>query len=500
MEKNLIKTLKILKTKKKKIVLCHGVFDLVHLGHIEHFKSAKSYGDYLIVSLTLDKFIKKGPGRPLFNEQQRMEYLKQIKIIDQVILSKTDSSIDIINKIKPDFYVKGPDYKENYKDKTKKIILEKKAVENNGGKIKFTNDITFSSSNILNTSNLIFNDQQRKFINNLKKKFSYNKIETILNKFKKLRVLVIGELIIDKYCFGDVIGKSGKEPHLVLKENLIEHYLGGSAAIARHLSTFVKDVKIISPFGKEKFYETIIKKIFDKNIINIFFKPYSHFKTITKTRFVDKNSNYKLFGSYLLPDKMNLLTENNIIKLIKKNKHKANMTLVCDYGHNFISKKIATEITKKNKYTFLNAQVNSSNKGFHDINKYRSVNSVVINENELRQELRDNNSDIKILAKTLIKNKKIKNLIITRGSDGAILMNNMYKVFSCPGFALKSIDKVGAGDAMLSIASLGLKLKLDPELILFISSLAAAISVESIGNKERVTYNKLDRVLEYMLK
>mgnify|MGYP001243346760 len=79
-------------------------------------------------------------------------------------------------------------------------------------------------------------------------------------------------------------------------------------------------------------------------------------------------------------------------------------------------------------------------------------------------------------------------------------MNNKHKVFSCPGFALKSIDKVGAGDAMLSLASLGLKLKLDPELVLFISSLAAAMSVESIGNKEHVTFQKLDRMLEYMLK
>ena len=500
MEKNLIKILKILKIKKKKIVLCHGVFDLLHLGHIEHFKSAKSYGDYLIVSLTLDKFIKKGPGRPFFNEQQRMEFLKQIKIIDQVILSKTDSSIDVINKIKPDFYVKGPDYKENYKDKTKKIILEKKAVENYGGKIKFTNDITFSSSNILNASNFIFNDQQREFINKLKKKFSYNKIEIILKKLKKLRVLVIGEMIIDKYCFGDVIGKSGKEPHLVLKENFSEYYLGGSAAIARHLSTFVKGVTIISPFGKEKFFEKIIKNNFDKNIINVFFKPYPNFKTITKTRFVDKNSNYKLFGSYLLPGKMSSLNENNIIKLIKRNKRKVDMTLVCDYGHNFISKKIATEITKKNKYTFLNAQINASTKGFHNINKYRSVNSIVINENELRQELRDDKSHINILGKKLIKNKNIKNLIITRGSEGAILINNKYKVFSCPGFALKSIDKVGAGDAMLSIASLGLKLKLEPELILFMSSLAAAFSVETLGNKEQFTYQKLDRMLEYMLK
>ena len=79
-------------------------------------------------------------------------------------------------------------------------------------------------------------------------------------------------------------------------------------------------------------------------------------------------------------------------------------------------------------------------------------------------------------------------------------MDNKYKVFSCPGFAVKSIDKVGAGDAMLSLASLGLKLKLDPELVLFISSIAAAISVESIGNKEHVTFQKLDRMLEYMLK
>ena len=496
----LLSKIKYLKKNKKKIVLCHGVFDLVHLGHIEHFKSAKKLGDFLIVSLTIDKFIKKGPGRPVFNQQQRMEYLKQIKIVDEVILSYTNSSLDVINLVKPDYYVKGPDYIDNLKDKTKKIILEKKAVEKNGGKIKFTNDISFSSSNILNTSNYIFNDVQRNFINSLKKKFTYNKIEKELKKFKKLKVLVIGELIIDKYCFGDIIGKSGKEPHLVLKENLVEHYLGGSAAIAQHISTFVKSVKIISPFGGEKFYNSILKKSFQKNIKQSFFKPNSNFKTIVKTRFVDKNSNYKLFGSYILPNEFNQKIENKIIKIIKKNKRNFDMILICDYGHNFISKKIAKEIIKINKNTFLNTQINAANNGFHDINKYHSLNSIIINENELRQELRDKVSDIKILGKLLVRKKNIQNLIITRGSNGALLINKNNKIFSCPGFALKSIDKVGAGDAMLSIASLGLKLRLDPELILFTSAIAALISVESIGNKEHVTYEKLDRILEYMLK
>lgn len=499
-ETQISKKLKILRKKNKKIVLCHGVFDLVHLGHIEHFKSAKKFGDFLIVSLTQDKFIKKGPGRPLFNQYQRFEFLKNIKIIDEVVLSKFESSIDTINLIKPDFYVKGPDYKDYSNDKTKKIFLEEEAVKKNSGKIKFTNDLTFSSSNILNTSNFIFNEEQRSFIKKLKKKFTYKKITQILNKFKQLKVLIVGELIIDKYCFGDVIGKSGKEPHLVLKENFTEHYLGGSAAIARHLSSFVKEVRIVSPFGNEKFFVSLIKKNFDKNIKAFFFKPYSNFLTISKTRFVDKNSNYKLFGSYLLPEKMNKKEENKVINIIKKNKSKADMSLVCDYGHNFISKKIANEIVKRNNYTFLNSQINASNRGFHNINKYNNINSIILNESELRQELRDNVSDIKFLAKKMRKSKKIRNLIITRGASGALLVNSRNNVFSCPAFAKKSIDKVGAGDAMLSLASLGLKFKLDSDLVLFFSSLAAAISVESIGNKEHVTYDRLDRVLEYILK
>lgn len=499
-EKKFLKKIKFLKKNKKKIVLCHGVFDLVHFGHIEHFKSAKKLGDFLIVSITKDQFIKKGPGRPLFNTKQRMEYLKNIKLIDYVTVSKTESSVDIINFVKPDYYVKGPDYKKTSEDKTKKIILEKKAVEKNNGKIVFTDDIVFSSSNILNSSKIIFNDSQEKFIKNLKKKFSYRDIEKILQKFKKLKVLVIGEVIIDKYCFGNIIGKSGKEPHLVLKEDITENYVGGSAAVAKHLATFVKEVKIISPFGSEKFYQSLINKNFYRNIKNFFFKPYANFKTITKTRFVDKNSNYKLFGSYSLPEKTSYKSEIELLKIINKNFAKSDMTLICDYGHNFLSENVVKTIIKKDKNIYLNTQINSSNRGFYNINKYSTINSIIINENEIRQELRDKTTDIKKLAKYLIKNKKIKNLIITRGSEGAILMDKKFRCYSCPGFANKSIDKVGAGDAMLSIASLGLKLKLDPLLVLFLSSIAAAILVESMGNKEHVTFQKLDRIIEYMLK
>ena len=123
-KQNLIKFLK--KNKNKKTVLCHGVFDLVHYGHLKHFKSAKKYGNILIVSITKDKFIKKGFNRPLFNEIKRAEYLSEIEAIDFVYICETESALDSIKTIKPDYYIKGPDYKNNKLDTTKKILLEKK--------------------------------------------------------------------------------------------------------------------------------------------------------------------------------------------------------------------------------------------------------------------------------------------------------------------------------------------------------------------------------------
>ena len=499
-KQKLINHFNSIRAKNKKIVLCHGVFDLVHLGHIKHFQSAKSYGDYLVVSLTVDRFIKKGPGRPLFKEQQRMDFLSHIRLIDKVILSETQSAEDVINIVKPNYHVIGPDYIINKNDKTKKILFEKKLVESFGGKIIYTKDQSFSSSKIINSNNLVFDEKQKKFLEKIKNKFSYKQISQILSKFKKLNVFVLGELIIDRYSFGNVIGKSAKEPHLVLQENKIEYYLGGSAAIARHLSSFVKKVNILSPFGFEVFYKKIINEKFSKNIKTNFYKPSKNYQTITKTRFVDQVSGYKLFGSYILPSNNKFDFVSKVKKIIKNQKNKIDYFLICDYGHNFIDNKIVALLNSSKKKIFLNAQTNAANIGYHSINKYKNIYSLIINENELRQEMRDSNSDIKFLAKNLMIKNKITKIIVTSGKNGAILIDEKFNVYSCPAFAKKTVDKVGAGDTMLAIASMGLKLKLEPELILFLSSLASSISVESVGNKETITFEKIDRIIEYVLK
>ena len=414
------KKINFVRKQKKKIVLCHGVFDLIHLGHIYHFKTAKSFGDYLIVSITSNKYIKKGPGRPLFDDLQRITFLKELKVIDEVILSNKSSAEDVIRIVKPDFYVKGPDYKNNKLDKTKKISIEKKLVEKFGGKIKYTDDITYSSSRIINQSNFILNEYQSKFLSEIKRKYSYSDLLSTIKKFKNLRVLIIGELIIDKYTFGDIVGKSSKEPHLVSNESEQEFYIGGSGAIARHLSTFVKKIDLISPFGNETFYKKLIQKEFGKNFNHHFIKPDKNFRTIEKERFIDRVSGYKLFGSYILPKSKSAISEKFVIDKIKHLIPKVDVIIISDYGHHFLSKNVARVIINSKKFVSVNAQINSSTHGYNNIKKYTNANAVIINETELRQELRDNIADLKYLSKKFKKRKKYKrtdNYIRKKWSD-----------------------------------------------------------------------------------
>ena len=497
---NIEKILKPIKRKGKKIVCCHGVFDLLHIGHLKHFKSAKKYGDILIVSVTPDKFIQKGFGRPYFKSEQRMESLASIEVIDFVILNKSVNAIDIINKIKPNYYVKGPDYKNFKDDVTGQIKKEELAVKKNGGKLVFTEDHTYSSSSILNQFADTYNLPQKKFIHKIKTKINLNNFNKQINKLQDLKVLVIGEAIIDKYVFCETLGKSGKEPHLVLRNLREEVYLGGALSIARNVSDFCKKITILSMLGQEKEYEKYIKKILTKKIKSQFLYKLKS-PTIVKKRYLEHITNNKVLGIYTLNDELlNKKDESIFEKMILKEIKKHDVVIVSDYGHGLITKKLAKLLCKNSKFLALNAQANASNTGYHSIQKYKGVDCVVINETELRQELRDKNEKLDILTKKLTKMIGINNLVITRGSGGAILYSSKdKKYFYCPAFASKVVDKIGAGDSMLSIMSILIKSNFKNIISIFLGSLAGAISVGEMSNKVPIKKTKLLKYFNHIL-
>ena len=146
---NLVSKVDKLRSEGNIIVHCHGCFDLMHPGHIKHFQAAKKMGNVLVVTISPDKYVDKGPGRPVFPQQLRAESIAALECVDYVAVNKWATAENTIRLLKPDIYVKGQEF-ENLEDATGKIQKEFKVIKEIGARIEYTNEIVFSSTKLLN--------------------------------------------------------------------------------------------------------------------------------------------------------------------------------------------------------------------------------------------------------------------------------------------------------------------------------------------------------------
>ena len=496
----LVKKIKLLKKKKQKISLCHGVYDLLHPGHIHHFNEARKNSNILIVSITSDQFVNKGPGKPFFNQKLRMSSIAALQSVDFVVLSNEKSAIKIIKKIRPDFYIKGNDYKNFKDDLTGKIVFEKKEVLKYGGQVIFTTGQTFSSSKIIN-SEFFYNQDQNNFLKNLKKNYSSKEILQSIERLQLNKPLVVGDTIIDEYIFCKAIGKSGKEPYMVMQEKKSEEYLGGVLSIAQNLSAFSEKVFLLSSLGSIKSFKKKILSNLRKNIIFDYISR-KNLPSIIKKRFIEEVDNTKMLGVYSITEKSYDKDEEKLlIKKFFKFYKKSNLVIISDYGHGFFNKNIRNKILSSKKFIAINVQLNSFSRGYHTISKYQKADLILMNETELRHELRDKDSSRLNLIKKLQKIIRCKYITITHGKTGASLYDTKNKKLThVPAFARNVIDKVGAGDALFPILASCLNSKIPTDISLYIASISAAINSENYANKQIIEKTYLKKYIEHSIK
>ncbi len=137
-----------LKAEGKKVVLCHGCFDLMHPGHIKHFQAAKKMGDVLVVTVTPDIYVDKGPGRPVFNQDLRVSSVAALECVNYAVVNKWKTAEELLRLLKPDIYVKGQEF-EKLEDKTGKIQGEYDVVKKIGAELRFTHEEVFSSTKLV---------------------------------------------------------------------------------------------------------------------------------------------------------------------------------------------------------------------------------------------------------------------------------------------------------------------------------------------------------------
>src|SRR5579863_6269977 len=174
------------------VVQAHGTFDLLHLGHVRHLEAARKLGDALIVTVTADRFVNKGPGRPVFNAELRAEMLATLEYVDWVAIHDAADGVSAIEHIRPSIYVKGQDYQNPDGDITGKITLERDAVEDYGGRIHFTDEVTFSSTELINRHLNIFEPHIREHLETLRENGGVEEICNLIDSVADYRVLIVG--------------------------------------------------------------------------------------------------------------------------------------------------------------------------------------------------------------------------------------------------------------------------------------------------------------------
>ena len=430
-----------------KTVMVHGTFDLLHIGHIRHLEEAKKYGDHLVVSVTSDRFVNKGPKRPYFNENLRMEALRGLSFVNEVILSDSELAVGVIEKISPCVFVKGIDYENG---ESKFHDEEKKALDRVGAALVFTKTQKHSSSEIINK--LIWSDEQKATIEKVKCLGGMDEIRRALAKVKEFKIAIVGEAIIDEYINVDINGVSSKKPTLSTTFQSSTRYEGGSLAVRNHLKPFVK---------------------------SIYYPDCNTFREIVKTRYMHEDK-------HLFEVIRDTKKKDAVIPAFFLNQ---DAVILCDFGHGLFDEVKTIEIAA---FFALNCQTNSSNYGFNIFTKHDGFDYMSIDLREAKLALHDRNpGNVYEKLRDIVPGAS---LSITLGKDGAIVDG-----IKVPAFADQVVDPIGAGDAYFAITSLLVKLECDPILTGFMGNVFAGLKTKSLGNKP-VDYDQYLKTLEYILK
>ncbi len=464
-------------------------------------EAAKKEGDVLIITLTSDKWVNKGPGRPVFNQQLRLESVASVGCVDFATINDGPTAAEIIKELKPDIFIKGKEYANLEDDFTGGIIKEKEAVESIGGEIRFTDEITFSSSNMLNKFFNVYPQQAQPFLEEFRQKYPAEDIINKLKALKNIKALVIGDAIIDEYHYCYPMGKASKEN--VVATNFVrdESFAGGIFACANHLAGFCDNVHLITCLGAQDSKEDLIVEKLKPNITAKFFYR-NDAPTTMKRRFVDPSFLSKIFEIYYFNDRdLPTSIEQKICDYLAEKIRDYDLVLVADFGHGFLSKKLRDLISREATFVALNTQTNAANIGFNPVTKYSKADYVCIDESEIRLAGQNKFGEIKDLIIDISQKINSKNFVVTRGHLGSMIHGREEnKFYEIPVFTHGGIDRVGAGDAYLSITAPCALANFPMDLIGFIGNAVGALAVNIVCNRESVEPVALFKFISTLLK
>ncbi|PPR41468.1 MAG: D-beta-D-heptose 1-phosphate adenylyltransferase [Alphaproteobacteria bacterium MarineAlpha5_Bin12] len=466
--------------RSKKVILCHGVFDVVHPGHIRHLAYAKTKAKILIVSITADKHIKKGIYRPHIPENLRALNLAAFEMVDYVLVDENSTPLKNLKHIKPDYFAKGFEYTSSGLPAA--TLEESEIVESYGGEMIFTpGDIIYSSSGLLNLS--LPHLQLEKLLLLMKhNNIDFKLLKNTLNKFSKFKVHVLGDTIVDTYTRTSLIGGQTKTPTFSVLYQNEENYVGGAGIVAQHLKAAGADVTFSTILGNDNLKELVISVLKKAGIkINAIIDP----TRPTTNKNVIIASEYRLLKLDKLDNRaISEEIQEKLFSIIKNSKSDAQV--FSDFRHGIFNALSINNLIKAiNNKAFKVADSQVATR-WGNITEFKKFDLITPNEREARFAIADQDSTVGKLSGLILNASKCKNLILKLGDRGVFCAtsnrNEKSSYFSIDSFVNNIVDPVGAGDALLAYSTLSMLSTKSLVISSIIGSIAAACECEHDGN------------------
>jgi rfaE bifunctional protein kinase chain/domain/rfaE bifunctional protein nucleotidyltransferase chain/domain len=472
------------------VVLCHGCFDIVHPGHIRHLQHAARLGDCLVVSITGDAMVDKGTGRPLIPQELRAESLAALDCVGLVAVSGEATARELLDLLRPDVYVKGREYEGN---RDPRFQAEKEVVERYGGRVVFTSgDVVFSSSALiaaLETAANPFQSRLRQLLDH--EDLQPEVIERVIKAFGDLRVLVVGETIIDTYVMCDRPDVASEGPVMTLRPLEYRRFDGGAAIVARHLAAMGARPTLLTALPRAPASDALRERLALEGIETLWID--TERPLVEKQRFlVGASKVVKLdLGERITLDAAG---RQRLADMAGEAAQRCDAAIIADYGLGLLTSATLAALCRclRPRVALLVGDVSGRRS---DLMAMAEMDLLCPSEVELRDALHNYDDGLSAVAWRMLHETGSRAALVTLGDQGLIAFDggptgvgemddwsSRMRAEHVPALAPHAVDPLGCGDATLAAATLTLAAGGTLLLGGVLGSIAAAAQGTKVGN------------------
>jgi rfaE bifunctional protein kinase chain/domain len=467
--------------REKKVIMCHGTFDVVHPGHVRHLLYAKTKADIVIASLTADEHIRKGNMRPYVPEDLRAVNLAALEMVDFVVVDRDPTPLANLALIQPDYFAKGYEYTAGaIYPKTQEEI---DVLDGYGGEIIFTpGDIVYSSSALIELAPPSIAVEKLMTLM-AAEGVSFKDLRDTLGKLKGLSAHVVGDTIVDSYTYCSMIGGMTKTPTMSVRYERRVDYVGGAGVVAKHLRAAGAEVTFSTVLGNDAYKSFVLD---DLKHADVHCLPIIDETRPTTNKNAIVAENYRMLKIDTLDNRS---ISDRIVEQLKKQlaKTKVQAIVFSDFRHGIFNRGTIPQLTAaipKGIFRVADSQVASR---WGNILEFQDFDLITPNEREARFALGDQDSVVRPLALELRERSRCGTLILKCGDRGIITYrsgrpNDPRAFFNIETFADRVVDAVGAGDALLAYATLALVATKNDVIASILGNMAAGVECEHDGN------------------